>query len=59
MYSVIIYTIAISIVVEAAGITYLIVEYPCRGIVGLDGRLHQQSTAQYVGNIAIKTLHIL
>ena len=59
MYSVIINTIAIGIVVEAAGITNLVIEYPCRRIVGFDGRLHQQCTAQHVGNVAIKTLYIL
>ena len=59
MDGVVIHTISISIVVIVAGRAHFVVEHPCRLIISLDGRLHEQCTAEHVGHVAIKALHIL
>ena len=59
MDGIVVDTISVGIVVVAAGRTYLVVEYPCVGVVSLDSRLHQQCTTQHVGDVTIQTLYIL
>ena len=59
MDGIIVDTVSVSIIVEAAGVTHLVVEHPCRLVVSLDGGLHQQRTTQHVGHVAIQTLHVL
>ncbi len=59
MNGIIINTIAISIVIIAAGRTHLIIKHPSRFIVSLDRRLHQQRTAQDVSHVTIQTLYVL
>ena len=59
MYSIIVNTIAISIVLVATGRAYHIVEYPCWSVVSLNGRLHIEHTTQHVTQITIQTLYIL
>ena len=58
MNGIVIDTVAIGIVVEAAGRADLIVKYPCRFIVCLDGGLHEQGTAKHVGHVTVKALYI-
>ena len=50
--------IAVCIVVIARGRTYHVVEHPGVLVVSLDGGLHEQCSAQHVGNVAIQALHI-
>ena len=45
--------------IETAGRTDLIIEYPCILVISLDGGLHQQGTTQYVSYVTIQSLHIL
>ena len=59
MDRVIIHTIAIGIVTITAGTAHLVVEYPGRTVVGLDGRLHIQHTAKHVTQVTVKALNIL
>ena len=59
MYGIIIDTVAVCVIVETAGRTYLVVKHPCRRVVCLDSRLHEKRTAQHIGHITIETLHIL
>ena len=58
MDGVVVHTISISIVFEAAGRTYLVVEHPSVVVISLDGGLHEQGAAQHVGHVAIESLHI-
>ena len=51
--------VAVSVITIVAGKTHLVVEHPCRWVVGLDSRLHQQCAAEHVGDIAIESLYIL
>ena len=59
MNCIVIHTIAIGIILITTGRTYHIIEYPCAGIVSLDGWLHVQHTAKHVAQVTIQTLHIL
>ena len=43
MYSIVVNTIAVRVIVEVIGDTYQIVKYPSRVVIGFDGGLHQQS----------------
>jgi hypothetical protein len=58
MYSIVVNTIAVRVIVEVIGDTYQIVKYPSRVVIGFDGGLHQQSTTQYIGYVAIQTLNV-
>ena len=59
MYSIIVNAITVRVIVEVVGNTYQIVKYPGRVVIGFDGGLHQQSTTQHVGYVAIQTLNVL
>ena len=43
---------------QVIGDTYQIVKYPSRVVIGFDGGLHQQSTTQQIGYVAIQTLNV-
>ena len=58
MYSIVVNTIAVRVIVEVIGDTYQIVKYPSRVVIGFDGGLHQQSTTQHIGYVAIQTLNV-
>ena len=48
MNSIVIHTVAISIILITAGRTYHIIEYPRAGIISFDGWLHVQHTAEHI-----------
>ena len=58
MYSIIVNSISVCVIIETVSDSHLTVEHPCIRVVCLDGRLHQQGRTQHVANVTIQTLYI-
>ena len=59
MYGIIINAVAVCVIVPVVGSTYLVIQYPCRLVIGLDSRLHCQCTTEHVPSChTIQTLDV-